>query len=179
LLVALSTPTPRRTSVERRAEVVEAAIAEFAGAGLAGASTERIARRAGVSHGYLFRLVGSRRALFLAAVDHAFGRVQRTFAAAWSARGEGEDAEAVLGCAYAELVADPDELRFLLHAYAACGDPEVRDRVRARWAACESWLRAATGWDDEALAAFMARGLLITVTSAMHHDTTTGRTTPC
>ena len=45
------------------------AVEEFAVAGLAGASTVRIATLAGISQAYLFRLFGSKRALFLATYD--------------------------------------------------------------------------------------------------------------
>ena len=57
------------TAEERRAQLVDAAVEEFAQAGLAGASTEAIARRAGISHAYLFRLFPTKRALFAATVD--------------------------------------------------------------------------------------------------------------
>ena len=41
---------------ERREIVLEAAVGEFARHGLAGTSTEDVARRAGISQPYLFRL---------------------------------------------------------------------------------------------------------------------------
>ena len=74
------------TAEERRAELVDAAVEEFAQAGLAGASTEAIARRAGISHAYLFRLYPTKRALFAATVDDAFDHVLRTFQEAYAAR---------------------------------------------------------------------------------------------
>ena len=58
----------RLTADERRAAVIEAAVIAFAEGGLAGTSTEDIARLAGVSQPYLFRLFGTKRELFLAAV---------------------------------------------------------------------------------------------------------------
>jgi len=72
-MTAAPAPTHRRAAArlpveERRAEVVEAAIKAFAVGGYAGTSTEEIARLAGVSQPYLFRLFGSKQALFLATV---------------------------------------------------------------------------------------------------------------
>src|SRR4051794_41459597 len=57
----------RLTADERRAEIVEAAVTAFARGGFDGASTDDIARIAGVSQPYLFRLFGTKRELFLAA----------------------------------------------------------------------------------------------------------------
>jgi len=55
-------------AAERREMVLEAAMAEFAVHGLAGTSTEDVARRAGISQPYLFRLFPTKKALFLALV---------------------------------------------------------------------------------------------------------------
>src|ERR1700739_4407802 len=72
----------RMSAVERREMVLEAAVAEFAIHGLAGTSTENVARRAGISQPYLFRLFPTKKALFLALVDRCFRRVQGTLTAA-------------------------------------------------------------------------------------------------
>src|ERR671932_68935 len=61
--------TERKTADERRAEILEAARAEFADRGLDGASTDTIARRAGISQPYLFRLFGTKKELFVACDD--------------------------------------------------------------------------------------------------------------
>ena len=59
-------------ATERREMVLEAAVAEFAARGLAGTSTEDVARRAGISQPYLFRLFPTKKALFLALVGRCF-----------------------------------------------------------------------------------------------------------
>src|SRR5260370_12300357 len=69
----------RHTADERRAEVLKAAVAEFALHGLYGTSTEMIARRIGISQPYIFRLFPSKKELFLAAIDQCFDRVETTF----------------------------------------------------------------------------------------------------
>jgi AcrR family transcriptional regulator len=66
--------TTRQTAAERREAVLEAASAEFALRGLHGASTDAIARRAGISQPYLFRLFGSKKELFIAVVDRCYDR---------------------------------------------------------------------------------------------------------
>src|SRR6266566_6120885 len=69
----------RRTAEERRAEVLQAAVAEFALHGLHGTSTEMIAKRIGISQPYVFRLFASKKELFLAAIDQCFDRVETAF----------------------------------------------------------------------------------------------------
>src|SRR3981081_520557 len=70
---------PRHTAEERRAEVLQAAVAEFALHGLHGTSTEMIAKRIGISQPYIFRLFPSKKELFLAAIDQCFDRVEEAF----------------------------------------------------------------------------------------------------
>src|SRR3954453_18528011 len=72
----------RLTADERRAEVIEAAVTAFAQGGFDGTSTDDIARIAGVSQPYLFRLFGTKRELFLAAVGRCFDRIGEAFDAA-------------------------------------------------------------------------------------------------
>ena len=69
-------------ATERREMVLEAAVAEFAAGGLAGTSTEDVARRAGISQPYLFRLFPTKKALFLALVERCFRRIEGAFTAA-------------------------------------------------------------------------------------------------
>ncbi len=155
------------TADERREELVEAAIAEFARGGLGGTSTEAIARRAGISHAYLFRLLGTKRELFLAAIDRAFGRVIEVFAAVADSR----PAFADLGAAYQGMIEDGHELAFQFQAYAACGDPDIRERVERRYVEIFDWVRRATGSTVDETRLFMATGLLISVGSLIGSDT--------
>src|SRR5437588_13114923 len=69
----------RMPAAERRQLVLEAAVTEFAAGGLAGTSTEDVARRAGISQPYLSRLFPTKKALFLALVEQCFRRVQGAF----------------------------------------------------------------------------------------------------
>ncbi len=162
----MAAPSTRMTARERREELVEAAIAEFAQGGLGGTSTEAIARRAGISHAYLFRLLGTKRELFLAAIDRAFGRVIEVFAGV-----EGSPpAFADLGAAYQGMIADGHELAFQFQAYAACGDPDIRERVERRYMEIFDWVRRATGETVDETRLFMATGLLISVGSLIGSD---------
>ena len=165
-------PGPRLTADERRTEIVEAAVTVFASGGLAGTSTEEIARLAGVSQPYLFRLFGTKRDLFLAAVERAFDRVELGFEDAATGQidleVEGYNTKLLaIGHRYQEMLADRSLLRLQLHAYAACSDPEVRTVVRARFGRLVERVAALTGEPAENLRAFFAEGMLLNVAATM------------
>lgn len=62
----------RTPSAERRRQVLDNAVGGFARCGLKGATTEAIAARCRVSQPCLFRLFGSKAAVFLEALEHEF-----------------------------------------------------------------------------------------------------------
>lgn len=159
-------PPPRRSADERRPEVVDAAIAEFAAAGLAGASTEAIARRANISHAYLFRLFGTKRDLFLAAVDTTHDHVLAVFAEAAAARPPDQPLFRALGQAWGRLIEDRKELLFQFHAFAACGDEDIRALVQRRYREVYEWVRATSGRSEDDVRLFMSAGLLMSVAAA-------------
>jgi AcrR family transcriptional regulator len=151
--------------------VIEAAVRAFASGGLAGTSTEEIARLAGVSQPYLFRLFGSKQQLFIAALGRMFERIGSTFEeAARQPRPDAADYDPVLaaiGQAYGDLVADRTLLRLQLHAFAACDDPAVRDFVRAQFASLVARVSALSGQPASGLREFFAEGMLMNVAAAM------------
>ena len=72
----MSTTTVRQTADERREAILEAAAREFAERGLHGASTDAIAKAAGISQPYLFRLFGTKKELYLATTSR---KMEETF----------------------------------------------------------------------------------------------------
>src|SRR3954469_22379436 len=103
--------TKRKSAEERRDEVLDAAIEEFARGGLHGPSTESIAQRVGLSQPYLFRLFDTKKQLFIAAIERCFRQTLELFRAA----SEGvprEEALAAIGKAYATTLL-PDRTRLL------------------------------------------------------------------
>src|SRR5438552_13235600 len=105
----MSTTTERKTAQERREEIVEAAFAEFADKGLHGASTDAIARRAGVSQPYLFRLFGTKKDLFIAAVHRCFRLTLETFMRAAEGK-RGDEALHAMAQSYRGLLDDRQKL---------------------------------------------------------------------
>jgi AcrR family transcriptional regulator len=140
-----SAPTVTRSrqrvpASERRDALIEAAVHEFAQGGLHGTPVDRVARRVGVAQPYVFSLFGSKKELFLAAVERGFALVAETFsgaAAAFDPNIAVEDADVLvaMGRSYVELLHSHRDYLMLQHqAYAACNDAEIRDRVRALFA---------------------------------------------
>jgi AcrR family transcriptional regulator len=156
----------RHTADERRTEITAAAAIEFARRGLDGATTDRIAERAGVSQPYVVRLFGTKKALFLAVANRAYERVADAFRAA--AVGEGPDERLEnMGAAYVALLRDRDELALQLQLYAAAYDPEIRTCVATRFAQLHELCGELSGAEPERLRAFMAQGMLCNVAAAL------------
>src|SRR5437764_13705106 len=72
-------PRQRVPAAERRDALIEAAVHEFARRGLYGTPVDGIARRVGVAQPYVFSLFGSKKELFLAAVERGFDRTAALF----------------------------------------------------------------------------------------------------
>src|SRR4029077_9092023 len=106
----------RSTAEERRTELLAAALSEFAVGGLHGTSTEAIAKRAGISHAYLFRLFGTKKQLFIACAHLCRMRVGETFAAAAIGAAPTERL-ASMGQAYVEMLADRELLLSQMQLY--------------------------------------------------------------
>src|ERR1043166_6786318 len=126
----MSIATERKSKEERKEEILDAALAVFAERGYYGASTEDVARRAGISQPYVFRLFGTKKDLFLAVNARCFRQtLEMSRRAAEGARGD--EALRAIGGAYGELlVNDRTYLRSQMAAYAACDDPEICEAVR-------------------------------------------------
>jgi AcrR family transcriptional regulator len=158
--------TERKSAEERREEILRAALVEFAERGLHGASTEEIAKRAGISQPYIFRLFGSKKDLFKAAVSRCFRETLETFQRAAEGK-RGEEALHAMGAAYMELLADRSRLRAQMQAYAACDDAEIREVVRNGYGDLVAYVERVSGVPASQLAAFFATGMLLNVIASM------------
>src|SRR3954470_16312178 len=114
---AAKKPAQRMSGAQRRAEILVAARRVFAERGYA-ASTDEVARAAGVSQPYVVRLFGTKRELFLEAYKVASSEVL----AALSGVAAGPDAGMAMGDAYVGLLGDRDLLRLLMHGFIAGAD---------------------------------------------------------
>jgi AcrR family transcriptional regulator len=154
------------TARDRREQVLGAAMAVFARGGYEGTSTEDVARAAGVSQPYLFRIFATKKALFIELVERGFERVSLAFDEA--AKGlRGEDALEAMGLAYGQLLVDRDLLLLQMHAYAASHDPEIGTTTRRCFRDLWEHIAALSGVSSELLTEFFAHGMLLNVIAAL------------
>jgi len=166
----MSTTTTRSTAAARRDELLDAAMIEFAEHGFGAASTEDIARRAGISQPYLFRLFGTKKELFKATVARCLRETLELFQRAAEGK-RGEDALRAIGQAYQrQLEEDRTHLRAQMQAYAACDDPEIRAVVRAGFGDLVAYVRRVSGADWPTVWGFFGTGMLLNVLASMHVD---------
>src|SRR5256885_13767698 len=117
--------TERKSKETRREEILDAAVGVFAEHGLHGASTEEIAKRAGISQPYVFRLFGTKKELYIAGVARCFRQTLELMQRAAEGK-RGEEALQAIGEAYGRLLeSDRLYLRAPTPAHAACEDPEI------------------------------------------------------
>ena len=129
LLRVKAATSTRKTAEVRREEIIAVALEEFGEHGLDGTSTDTIARKAGISQAYLFRLFGTKKELYLETVRRCLLQTLELFQEAAEGKG-GEDALHAIGRAYRGLLADRTRLRAQMQAYADCDDDDVREVVR-------------------------------------------------
>ena len=162
--------TTRSNKEERRREIIEAATREFAVGGLHGTPVDAIAKRVGVSQPYLFQLFGTKKDLFIAAVQRSFERTVASFRTASAEVGEDAGASDVLmsmGMAYGRMLEDRSLLLMQMQAYAACGDEEIREVVRDEMLRLVTFVQSASGAPEAAIREWMAYGMLMNVVAAM------------
>src|SRR4029453_10912229 len=124
------------TAEDRREAVLQAAMPAIAARGIHATSTAEIAKQAGISHAYLFRLFPTKSDLAIAVVERANQRLYDAFAAAAASSGpSGEEKLQAMGMAYSELLGDRGRLLVQIHSHAAAAEDEaIRESARSGFA---------------------------------------------
>jgi AcrR family transcriptional regulator len=167
------TGAERKTAEERRKAVLVAAMAEFASRGLHGASTERVARDAGIAHSYVFKLFGTKKDLFLADTERVYDRVLELFRKGAESRPEAPLRG--MGIAFGDLLARREELRVMIHGFAAAEDEEIGELVRKRYTELYRYVQLTSRATNEEMRAFWAHGMLLIVAAAIDLPSLTGK----
>jgi AcrR family transcriptional regulator len=129
-MASKTSPRTRQTAPERREALVQAAVAHFAQTGLHGTAVSAITDDVGITQPYAFSLFGTKKGLFLAAVERGCERIAETFRAAAAGAGD-EGPLAAMGAAYGDLMADRSLLLMqlatgmLINVAAAMDLPEL------------------------------------------------------
>ncbi|MBS2964402.1 helix-turn-helix transcriptional regulator [Actinocrinis puniceicyclus] len=163
----------RSTAARRRAQAVASAMRVFADQGLTTSAVQQIADEIGVSQPYVFRLFGSKQALFLACLDELVERVCVVFRAAAAA--SPADPLLAMGEGFRDLVSDGVVSGLWLQACAAARRDEVvarrcRSALAEVLAQADTLTRAGSG----ELAGFLADGSLVMLLQALGMDLSGG-----
>jgi len=163
------TTMTRLTAEERREAVLEAASAEFAAHGYERTSTEKIARRVGISQPYIFRLFGTKRNLFEATVRRCLIETLEVLERA-AAGTSGDEALEAIAAAYAELRHERGRSIGRLQSSGACDNPESREIMREGYGKLVAFVERVSGLPPDQVADFLGRALLIDLITALDLD---------
>ncbi len=159
------------TADERRETILRAAEQVFAARGLHGTPTIEIAKAAGISQAYLFRLFPTKAELFSALTQRVNDRIYETMAgAAAAAKTAGDDVMVAMGIAYIGLLQDRNLLLNQLHAHGASDDPAIRDQMRGCFERLVALVERETGAGPDQVREFFAHGMLLNVLAAMRAE---------
>ncbi|WP_425825725.1 TetR/AcrR family transcriptional regulator [Streptomyces fractus] len=148
------------SSTERRAQIRDIAMLEFSRTGLFGTSAEVIARAAGVTQPYIFRLFGSKTRLFVECVQISF--TQSTARMLDAAEGlSGVNALVAMGNQYRSNLENNPDVLIQGQAFAACANEEVREAVREAYGNQWRQLAEQAGVEPVQMKVYMALGLLL------------------
>jgi len=159
----------RLSAQERRADLLEAAVIEFAESGYHGTRTADIAARAGVSQPYVYALFPDKRALFLACHDWTTERIKEELEKASADLSGDDDVEQALDRAYQRLFDErPHQVLFQVQAHAAASaDPAIREPVRRRFIELVELAGRLNGAPREVVLRHVARAMLGNVALAL------------
>lgn len=169
-----STTRTLSTAEDRREAVLRAAMPVIAARGIHGTPTAEIAKQAGISHAYLFRLFPTKSDLAVAVVERANQRIYDAFAAAAASAGpSGEEKLEAMGQAYANLLQDRKLLLVQLHSHAAAAeDDAIRAVARRGFERLVGLVERESGAGRQQVGRFFATGMLMNVMAALDAGST-------
>lgn len=153
----------RKSAEERREQILEAAVSEFAARGLRGASVEGVAEKVGVSQPYVYRLFGTKKDLFLAAMERVRERIRHTFSTAVGSEVNGGNALEAMGSSYNLSLLEREEMMLVLQSVVASEDADVREAAGRNFAEMWRYVQGTTGSSDEEVWEFFGAGMMLTI----------------
>ena len=154
----------RKTAEERREEILDAAVTEFAAHGLRGASVEDMAEKVGVSQSLCLPAVRNQEGSFSRRCRTRSWTVLDTFQEGASA---GHNNLETLGQSYSLEFFRREEMMLLLQGFAASEDPEVKEAMVSGFVEIWRFVQEATRASDKEVWNFMSDGMMLTVDAAI------------
>ncbi|MET0955309.1 MAG: TetR/AcrR family transcriptional regulator [Cryobacterium sp.] len=158
-------PTERIPAAERREQILAAASRVFGERGYSGATTDQVAKAAGISQPYVVRMFGTTENLFLEVLARALDRLVTSFRQIIAEpREPGPAATELLasrlGAAYVDLIEDRGILLSLMQAFISGHNPVVGAKARAGFLEIYRMLRDEAGFPPDTIREFLADGML-------------------
>lgn len=160
----------RMSPDERRESILAAATVVFGERGYVGATTDQVAKAAGISQAYVVRMFGSKEVLFQEAGSRACERVCAAFREALAGLPDGatgDDKGRALAAAYSRLISDHGTLLTIMNLTMQGVDPHLGPTARDRYLAIYRIIRDEAGMGPEKARDFLARGMLINTLMAL------------
>lgn len=128
----MSVSSVRLPAAERRQALIDTALRVFSEGSYRGTTTAEIARAAGVSEPILYRHFASKRDLYLAALDHVWGKMRAQWEAALAESANVRDAFEAIGRSHVSVHDCKFQMAELwVQALGeAAEDPELREHLR-------------------------------------------------
>jgi TetR/AcrR family transcriptional regulator len=145
---------------DRRELILESATGVFGDYGYFGATTNLVAKAAGVSQPYVIRMFGSKEQLFLEVLRRALDRLLVVFRAAIAENSDVPLGKRV-GLAYVGLISDRGLLLSLMHGFVLGRDPVIGPASRRGFMEVYAVLRDEGGLSPEEVQQFLAGGMLV------------------
>ncbi len=158
---------------ERRESILAAASLVFGERGYFGATTDQIAKAAGISQPYVVRMFGSKETLFLEVLGRALEKLIAAFRGvidehrASGMPDDDPDLDRQIGVAYVNLVEDRGILLALMQSFSMGSDPVVGPIARDGFLTIYRLLRFDGGFEPERIREFLANGMLLNTMLAL------------
>lgn len=158
-------------SVNRKAEMISAAIEVFAETGYYRATTAQVAERASISQPYIFRFFPTKEALLLSALEVSWSRIIESFRQVVESASP-DRLEADLIRAYEDILAGHrNEILLQMQAQTMREEP-IREAMRngfreVRQIVLDAFRAAADDKPEERTMLFLARGMLCNISEAI------------
>lgn len=161
-MTTIEAPATRMKSEERRELILAAAAVVFGERGYVGATTDAVAKAAGVSQPYVVRMFGTKSALFQAVLERSLDRLITQFREEIQQYDASKgDLHMCIGKRYVELLADRGLLLSLMQAFLLGADPEIGPTAREGFLKVYRLLRDEGGFSPEDATKFLEGGMLI------------------
>ncbi|WP_240420925.1 TetR/AcrR family transcriptional regulator [Paenibacillus periandrae] len=159
------------TSVNRRTEIISAAIEVFAEIGYYRATTAQVAQRANISQPYIFRFFATKEALLLAALEVSWTRIIDSFRLVVDSSSP-ERLETNLSGAYEDILKSYQNETLLQMQALTIQEEAIRESMRSgfrevRHIVLEAFRSAGIHNPEKRTLIFLARGMLCNISMAV------------